>query len=47
MPMNRNIYNPGMNYFYPQMILNQMNNGFNRVLRMNNNFNNFPIFDSN
>jgi CCR4-NOT transcription complex subunit 7/8 len=47
MPINRNIYNPGMNYFYPQMILNQMNNGFNRVLRMNNNFNNFPIFDSN
>jgi len=37
MPMNRNIYNTNINYYYPQILVNQMNNGFNRILRMNNN----------
>ena len=45
MPINRNIYNPNMNYYYPQIMVNQMNNGFNRILRMNNAM--IPIFDSN
>ena len=39
MPMNRNVYNIGMNYYYPQMILNHINNGFNRIQRINNNNN--------
>jgi len=45
MPINRNIYNPNMNYYYPQIMVNQMNNGFNRILRMNNAM--IPMFDSN
>ena len=45
MPINRNIYNPNMNYYYPQIMVNQMNNGFNRILRMNNAL--IPMFDSN
>ena len=45
MPINRNIYNPNMNYYYPQIMVNQMNNGFNRILRMNNAI--IPMFDSN
>ena len=36
MPLNRNTYNYGMNYFYPQMIRNQINNGFNGMQIMNN-----------
>ena len=39
MPMNRNVYNIGINYYYPQMILNHINNGFNRIQRINNNNN--------
>ena len=45
MPINRNIYNPNMNYYYPQIMVNQMNNGFNRIVRMNNAM--IPMFDSN
>ena len=45
MPINRNIYNPNMNYYYPQIMVNQINNGFNRILRMNNAM--IPMFDSN
>ena len=45
MPINRNIYNPNMNYYYPQIMVNQMNNGFNRILRMNSAM--IPMFDSN
>ena len=45
MPINRNIYNPNINYYYPQIMVNQMNNGFNRILRMNNAM--IPMFDSN
>ena len=43
MPINGNIYNPNMNYYYPQIMVNQMNNGFNRILRMNNAM--IPMFD--
>ena len=45
MPINRNIYNSNMNYYYPQIMVNQMNHGFNRILRMNNAM--IPMFDSN
>ena len=37
MPLNRNAFNYGMNYFYPQMMRNQLNSGFNGMQLMNTN----------
>ena len=35
MQLNGNVFNYGLNYFYPQMMRNQMNNGLNGMQMMN------------
>ena len=37
MPINKNAYNIGMNYYYPQMKIKQINNAFNYFQMFNNN----------
>ena len=43
-PYGNNIYNMGMNYCYPHMIMNLYNNGFNTVPMMNNRNNNIAQY---